>query len=85
MKNATTYLSFRKNFENACPTARMFAMNRVTDWLEYELIRNPKYDDDNRELLIHLKVNSLLINEAWWRKLRVFSASTLFYKACKMF
>jgi len=85
MKNATTYLTFRKQFENASPTARMFAMNRVVDWLQYEILNNPRHDDDNKHLLAHLKVNSLLINEAWWRKLRSFTSTKLFYKSCKMF
>ena len=85
MKNATIYLSFRKQFENCNPTARMFAMNRVTDWLQYELINNSLHDDDNKHLLAHLKVNTLLINEAWWRKLRTFTRTSLFYKSCKMF
>jgi len=85
MKNATIYLSFRKQFENSSLTARMFAMDRVTNWLDYEILTNPIHNDDNKYLLAHLKVSPVLINEAWWRKLRVFSASTLFYKACKMF
>lgn len=71
----SAYLSFRSQFAKIGDSERLFLMQRVRHWLNFEYVKKNELDI---RFIKHLNVSHCLWDEFWWRRLREYSKTPAF-------